>query len=436
MADESTTEHDGAALYREPPAAAAEVEAKEPPPTTEDTRPPIMWWSNAPWVGSGYGTQSALFGPRVAKLGYRLAFGAFHGLKGTRQAWTDPGGDPFIIYPGGRAESGNDVLAAHTRHWFQGQRGIFVLLSDPWVIRPEIASRVPCLAWTPVDHDPLIPRTRDWFYKSGSLPLAMSRFGQCMIGDAGIKDCQYAPHAFDPEVFGAIDRAAARKALGIPLDAFCVGMCAANVGVPSRKCFSQAFSAFAEFKAQRPDAVLYLHTSMEDPLGENLPALADALKIRPLAADQYGLRLGTPAKVVAATLAAFDVLLNPSMGEGFGVPLIEAQACGTPCIVTDFSSMPEVAPKREGNWTVEGQEVWTVFESFARTPIIESIVDALLSAYDEPEVDRVQRRISVHEWAYSNYQADDVVEKFWKPVLPWALDEFKWREKRAHRLPV
>lgn len=40
-----------------------------------------------------------------------------------------------------------------------------------------------------------------------------------------------------------------------------------------------------------------------------------------------------------------DVLLFPSLGEGFGMPILEAQAFGRPVITSNFSSMPEVAGK-------------------------------------------------------------------------------------------
>jgi glycosyltransferase involved in cell wall biosynthesis len=45
---------------------------------------------------------------------------------------------------------------------------------------------------------------------------------------------------------------------------------------------------------------------------------------------------------MAKIYSAMDVLLNPAMGEGFGITVLEAQACGTPAIVTDFSAMTEV----------------------------------------------------------------------------------------------
>jgi len=40
-----------------------------------------------------------------------------------------------------------------------------------------------------------------------------------------------------------------------------------------------------------------------------------------------------------------DLLLYPSLYEGFGLPILEAMACGTPVITSNISSLPEVAGK-------------------------------------------------------------------------------------------
>lgn len=416
--------------------SGAGVQPGETPEGFSDAvaQPPvsILWHSNAPWVGTGYGAQTALFGPRVAEqLGYRLAFSAFYGLKGNRLAWASKTGHQYVVYPGGWKHAyGNDVIGAHSKHWFGASgKGVVILLTDPWVLDARICSKLPMLAWVPVDHDPLMPLTHNWLAKSGAIPVAMSRFGEEKLLDAGYVDTKYVPHGFDPAVFHQLDRKVARQAMGISTDRFVVGMVAANKGKPGRKSFSQAIAAFAAFKEIYPDSLLYLHTPLEDGDGENIPAMCDQAGVRPMFTDQYGLALGFPASGVSVLMNAFDVLLNPAMGEGFGVPLIEAQACGTPCITTNFSAMPEVAPVDAGNWSVGGQKVFTGFDSYQVTPDIEEIVVSLTKAHDESEKDRLKRRASVAAHA-SAYEADKITQEFWKPVLEQSLEELSWRSAR------
>jgi glycosyltransferase involved in cell wall biosynthesis len=38
-----------------------------------------------------------------------------------------------------------------------------------------------------------------------------------------------------------------------------------------------------------------------------------------------------------------DVFVYPSFYEGFGMPVVEAMACGTPVIATNVASLPEIA---------------------------------------------------------------------------------------------
>jgi glycosyltransferase involved in cell wall biosynthesis len=76
-----------------------------------------------------------------------------------------------------------------------------------------------------------------------------------------------------------------------------------------------------------------------------------------------------PALYCGASLLAF-----PSLYEGFGLPILEAMACGLPCIISDASSLPEVGgdaaiqlpPTNEIMWTEAMLELLTDEEKQAQ----------------------------------------------------------------------
>jgi len=55
-------------------------------------------------------------------------------------------------------------------------------------------------------------------------------------------------------------------------------------------------------------------------------------------------RRGVPDATLATVYNAFDVFALPTMGEGFGLPILESQACGVPAVVTDCSACTELVP--------------------------------------------------------------------------------------------
>jgi glycosyltransferase involved in cell wall biosynthesis len=118
---------------------------------------------------------------------------------------------------------------------------------------------------------------------------------------------------------------------------------------------------------------------------------------------------------MARLYSAFDVLLNPSYGEGFGIPIVEAQACGTPVIVSDWTSMPELVG---AGWKVDGEPWYDPDEdrgeAFLLAPSVSEILDALENAYEargDKDVRGAAREFAV------GYDADLVTDKYWKPAL-------------------
>ena len=52
---------------------------------------------------------------------------------------------------------------------------------------------------------------------------------------------------------------------------------------------------------------------------------------------------GVPLEETVSFYQAADVFVYPSLNETFGLPILEAMACGCPVVTSDTSAMPETA---------------------------------------------------------------------------------------------
>ena len=369
--------------------------------------------SNAPWSITGYGNQVRAMLPRLESLGHELAVISFYGLEGgvIRQG-------NVRIYPRGVHPYGVDVIDAHTAHFNNGKPGgLCISLMDSWVIDPNAIRQSRWVPLFPVDHNPLPPPIKARVERAWDR-IVYSRFGERMVHNAGLS-CHYVPHMIDTTIYKPQPQAYARQQLGVPQDAFVVGMVAANKGNPSRKCFQQQLQAFAEFHRRHPDTLLYLHTAKGQQGGAevvNLPELVDYLGLTDCTrfVDQYMNFLGLPDEAVALTYNAFDVLTSVSMGEGFGIPIAEAQACGVPVIVGDWTSMGELC---FAGWKIDADDadpLWTPLGAFQFVPRVGAIVDAYEEAYKNAGNLKLKKQARQGALAYD---AETVTQRYWKPTL-------------------
>lgn len=379
----------------------------------------ILTLHNAPWAPSGYGEQMAMLIPRLVERGHDVAVAANHGLQGTIAPWGDL---QIPVFPA--IHKNHDI--GHYAEFFGAD--IVLSLLDTWTLRPDLwPDDLRVAAWTPIDHFPPPPLVLAVLKHERVEPIAMSRNGERWM-EMGKLDPMYAPHAVDTTVFRPIPevRDAVRDGMGIPRDAFLVGMVGANRGwspMVCRKSFPQAIQAFAHFLGFHDDAWLYLHTESvpKGGAGTNLEPIIMALneaapniklidRIR--FPSEKELLFGLTRDQLAQQYNAFDVLLNPSMGEGFGVPILEAQACGIPVICSDHSAMTELT---HSGWLVSGDPWWDEPQtSFAFMPHLDSIVEALEQAWLR-RADREMREAAV-DFAMG-YDADRVATTYWDPIL-------------------
>ncbi|MCK5115979.1 MAG: glycosyltransferase family 4 protein [Candidatus Aegiribacteria sp.] len=77
-------------------------------------------------------------------------------------------------------------------------------------------------------------------------------------------------------------------------------------------------------------------------IGWKTEELFDKLKMSGVK-DRVQLTGFVDRKDIPALLSLADVFVYPSLYEGFGLPVLEAMACGTPVITSNVSSMPEIS---------------------------------------------------------------------------------------------
>lgn len=304
----------------------------------------FLWQSNAPWAGTGYGVQTKLLLKALKELEHDPVCFAFYGLQGGTIEY-----DGYEVLPSSPfGEWGNDVIKTHL---MRSESEAVVTLMDIFVLDPSIWSELhhwPWAAWVPIDSEELgFPQIER--LKHVDFPVAMSKFGAKQMQDVGIEPSAVIYHAVDTEVFKPADihdRMQYRRDMQADEDAFIVGMVMANKG--DRKQFPTQLAAVREWMDNYPDRNIkvWLHTDPTAAMGGwDMKALVAklGLKNKVYSTSQYETSV-VPAvpELMARIYNCFDVLLNCSAGEGFGVPIIEAQACGVPVITNGGTAMDEI----------------------------------------------------------------------------------------------
>lgn len=379
-------------------------------------RPAIHWWSNSPGVPTGYGTQTKAVTFRLADAGFPVSIGSNFGLEAVGLEAATDSGATVPIYPRGYDGYSQDTIGAHYRDWqfrHRDRRSLLVTLYDVWVLSSSTLNEIPVIAsWVPLDHQTVPPRVLDWCSRPNVAPVAMSRFGREVLARHDV-DSVYIPHTvestFRPTSGGG-------ELMNVPDDAFVIAMNAANKGkAPTRKAWSENFLAVAVLMREHDDVILYVHSEPVTPFGIDLPALAAAAGIpssRIRWASAYPYRIGSyDDRALAKIYTRADVLLAVSMGEGFGIPTIEAQACGTRVIGSDTAATPELLGA--DSWKVEGQPEWDPAQgAFWFRPHVQSIHAALREAVAAGG-GRSQTAVS----KAGEYAADRVIPRDWFPLV-------------------
>jgi glycosyltransferase involved in cell wall biosynthesis len=127
--------------------------------------------------------------------------------------------------------------------------------------------------------------------------------------------------------------------------------------------------------------------------------------------------------MVAKIMNTFDCLLQPSNSEGFGLPIIEAQSCGVPVIVNNWTSMPElVKDGKTGYICNAGDKKWSPIGAYMVSPDRDSLREKMELAFKNGR-DKLQKACRNH--IIDQYDLDKRVFQEWIPFLEEVKNEIR-----------
>jgi len=349
----------------------------------------ILLWCPLIGAKTGYGKQGLEIAKILKEGGHDVINFAFGGLQ-----WREVEIEGIRCLPNNAADYGNTFLPI----WNSLIKpDIIIQFFDLWVtgnLLSQIKDKVaPIYSLTPVDHDPCPPPLVESL-KGATKIIAMTRFAERKFKEAGLtQPIIYIPHCVNTKIYTPGDRVEARRKMGnLPEDGCIFLSVATNKG--PRKNLGNVLRAFAAFLNRVPEArknaYLYLHCFIyggeRNKHGYNLPAIWKSLGIAPnikcTHPDFYD-AVGFSEEEMCLLYRAADWTILCSLGEGFGIPLIESMACQTPIIFSNFSATPEVVGP--GGLPVDPAESmpFELSSSFQFIPSTEKITERFVEAYED-----------------------------------------------------
>jgi len=377
----------------------------------------ILWHSASPMANSGYAVVTKEIIRRLRDAGHFVRVGTKHADHGWYK-W-----DEFEIFEGTDTFFINQMIETENFDY------IFTLW-DIWLLQGKRQyPKEKWVAYVPVDTE-YISKTLADVCKNTGMQVAMSKHGERELKSIGLKPF-YAPFGVDTKIFKPKPEArkAFRGEFGLSDEHFVIGSVGLNYG-DDRKGYVPLMRAFKEFHKRHPKSILYLHSLANErdsrqsfinyhKIAANLGI--DKALIWPPQLD-YALSRIDP-DWLADIYNGFDVFCLPTKGEGFGLPIIEAQACGIPAILTNTTSCTELC---KTGWlinTTEDDSRWLPNETwrFEAKPsaILEKLEDAFFFFFSGG-FDSMRKKAMTN---IMEYDWNNVWKKYWLPV-------FKEMEKR------
>ena len=344
---------------------------------------------------------------------------------------------------------------------------IVLTYRDPWM--DMFISKSPLLpyfhwVWMPtVDSDPQKQSWIEGFAKTDAI-LCYSEFGvKTLEKDAGhllnVVGC--ASPGIDPKIYKPYDKKQIREELGLDPNVNIIGTVMRN---QKRKLFPELIKSFSKFLKVAPPEIkdntyLLLHTSYPEKMGWNLgyhiseeevggKVLAtyvcktckrwridffrDSLNYCPhcktISCVMPSVGMGLEVPDLVKVYNAMDLYVQYAICEGFGMPQVEATACGVPIASSNYSAMEDVLQWTKG-YPVNIQKMYREVETNAERvfPDNDHLVEIMINHLMLSPEEKQKKSQEVRDATVARYDWDDCA-KVWMDYI----DTYKPQTLQGH----
>lgn len=365
----------------------------------------ILLMSNAPFVFSGYGQAAHYLLKIFQKLHHEVACFAYYGLEGKVMQW-----EGIDLYPRGFDPYGNDIVEAHAAKF---GADLVITNLDVWVLQNFGQKRFNWLPMVPVAEDPLTTGNNNSLH--GALRvIAISKYGKQVLQEAGIP----AEHIYLPiptDFYHPLNKEKCKEAFNWPANAYIIGHIGMNRGF--RKGQDLLLQAFRLFLSEHHNSLLYMHTDTRSNDGLDLEGLTRTLGIasKVIFPSRYEAHQGWPPIKMKGLYNTFDLYLQPSLNEGQGMTVWEAESCGVPIVATNATALSEAMEGADAIPIEPTNRVWLSNDSWGYEISVDDLAEAMLKARRKWGLNYVSAKS--RQWAIENVSVDVVAQKWQDELL-------------------
>ena len=419
----------------------------------------VLFVTESHKLASGFGTYAKQVLPRLhATNKYELAEFASYGRydQSKEVPWAFFGNVPDSP---DQDDTYNQSPVNHFGYWrfdktvLSFKPDIVLTYRDPWMDDWIADSPMrPYFHWVWMPTVDSAPQKREWLetFASCDALFAYSEFGARTLleeskNKLNVIGC--ASPAIDPEIYKPVpNKRAHKESFGLSGDINIVGTVMRN---QKRKLFIELMRAFRTFLDKAPKDIsektfLYLHTSYPEKIGWNIAegildnnlqsnvlvtyicrhcrnffvspfqdALTTCKKCHVRGAVMPNVSCGLEIPDLIKVYNLFDLYVQYAICEGFGMPQVEAAACGVPVAATDYSAMEDVVRFTKG-YPIDVKTMFREMETNADRayPDNDHLAQILLDHFSMSESETNKRCIETRNGTIKRYNWDQTAAQW------------------------